>query len=58
MQVHVSWYAYPRIESLSILAKAGYQSVSPTLRNSPIDIHLLGELALGVLADADRGELT
>jgi hypothetical protein len=28
------------------------------LEDSPIDIHLLGELASGVLTDADRGELT
>jgi hypothetical protein len=28
------------------------------LEDSLIDIHLLGELASGVLTDADRGELT
>jgi hypothetical protein len=28
------------------------------LEDSPIDIHLLGELASGVLTDADRDELT
>jgi hypothetical protein len=33
--------------------------VGPILEVSPIDIHLLGELASEVLADAaDRGELT
>jgi hypothetical protein len=32
--------------------------VGPMLEDSPIDIHLLGELASGVLTDADRDELT
>lgn len=32
--------------------------MGPISGDSPIDIHLLGELASRVLADADRGELT